>query len=108
MFYPIVIHKSPESDYGVTVPDLPGCFSAGSTIGEAIELAKEAVRLHIDSLIADGEPVPEASAIDTIVCNPEFAGAMFSIVEADVASIKAMQAYREGAAKYKNALREMA
>ncbi|MDW8232800.1 MAG: type II toxin-antitoxin system HicB family antitoxin, partial [Roseiflexaceae bacterium] len=29
MRYPVVVHKDPESDYGVTVPDLPGCFSAG-------------------------------------------------------------------------------
>ncbi|MCP4151812.1 MAG: hypothetical protein GY757_28975, partial [bacterium] len=27
MNYPVVIHKDKESDYGVTVPDLPGCFS---------------------------------------------------------------------------------
>jgi predicted RNase H-like HicB family nuclease len=36
MYFPIAIHKDPDSDYGVTVPDLPGCFSAGSTIDEAI------------------------------------------------------------------------
>ena len=34
MRYPVVIHKDPGSDYGVTVPDLPGCFSAGATLGE--------------------------------------------------------------------------
>ncbi|MCF6270740.1 MAG: type II toxin-antitoxin system HicB family antitoxin [Melioribacteraceae bacterium] len=32
MKFPIIIHKDPESDYGVTVPDLPGCYSAGSTL----------------------------------------------------------------------------
>ena len=37
MRYPVVIHKDPESDYGVTVPDLPGCFSAGETLDEALE-----------------------------------------------------------------------
>jgi len=36
MKYPIVIHKDPKSDYGVTIPDLPGCFSAGSTIEEGL------------------------------------------------------------------------
>ena len=25
--YPIVIDKDPDSDYGVTVPDLPGCYT---------------------------------------------------------------------------------
>ncbi len=37
MRYPVLVHKDPESDYGVTVPDLPGCFSAGETLNEARE-----------------------------------------------------------------------
>jgi predicted RNase H-like HicB family nuclease len=37
MRYPVVIHKDLDSDYGVTVPDLPGCFSAGTTLDEALE-----------------------------------------------------------------------
>jgi hypothetical protein len=32
MNYPVVLHKDPDSGYGVTVPDLPGCFSAGKTV----------------------------------------------------------------------------
>ncbi len=36
MNYPVVIHKDKNSDYGVTVPDLPGCFSAGTTMEEAL------------------------------------------------------------------------
>ena len=35
MKYPVVLHKDEDSDYGVTVPDVPGCFSAGETIDEA-------------------------------------------------------------------------
>jgi|GEM_PF-6030943 predicted RNase H-like HicB family nuclease len=35
MKYSVVLHKEPQSDYSVTVPDLPGCFSVGSTIEEA-------------------------------------------------------------------------
>lgn len=31
MRYLVVIHKDKDSDYGVTVPDLPGCFSAGDS-----------------------------------------------------------------------------
>jgi HicB_like antitoxin of bacterial toxin-antitoxin system len=36
MRYPVVVHKDPDSDYGVTVPDLPGCFSAGETLPERV------------------------------------------------------------------------
>ena len=37
MQYPVVIHKDPDTDYGVTVPDLPGCFTAGDTVDQALE-----------------------------------------------------------------------
>ena len=39
MRYPIVIHQDPESSYGVTVPDLPGCFSGGETLDAALAMA---------------------------------------------------------------------
>ncbi len=59
-----VIHKDEESGYGVTVPDLPGCFSAGDTLEEAIESAREAVACHIEGLLMDGEPVPEQTPLE--------------------------------------------
>ena len=34
--YPIVIDKDPDSDYAVTVPDLPGCFTVGDTIADVL------------------------------------------------------------------------
>lgn len=66
MKYPIVIHKDPDSDYGVTVPDLPGCFSAGSTVEEAMENAQEAVLTHIEGLVMDGETVPSPSTLEEL------------------------------------------
>ena len=60
MNYPIVIHKDKRSDYGVTVPDLPGCFSAGGTLDEALAMAKEAIELHLEGLIEEGQPIPAA------------------------------------------------
>ena len=59
-----VIHKDEESGYGVTVPDLPGCFSAGDTLEEATESAHEAVACHIEGLLMDGEPVPEQAPLE--------------------------------------------
>ncbi len=44
----IAIHKDPTSVYGVTIPAIPGCFSYGDTINEAIENTKEAIRFHLD------------------------------------------------------------
>jgi antitoxin HicB len=58
--YTIILHPNPEEGgYTVTVPALPGCITQGETLEEAIAMAKDAIRLHVESLIADGEPVPE-------------------------------------------------
>ena len=53
MRYPVVIHKDSDSDYGVTVPDLLGCFTAGDTIDDAIAQATEAIECHIEGLVLD-------------------------------------------------------
>ena len=61
--YMIILHPEPEAGgYSVTVPSLPGVFTQGETIEEAIAMAKEAISLHIEGLIAHGEPVPEEDA----------------------------------------------
>lgn len=58
--YTILLHPDEEQGgYTVTVPALPGCITEGDTIEESIAMAKEAIQLYIESLIADGEPVPE-------------------------------------------------
>ncbi len=79
MHYPIVIHKDANSDYGVTVPDLPGCFTAGKTLDEALRRAPEAVELHLEGLIDEGEPIPPASEIDHYVDDPDYAGGYWAL-----------------------------
>jgi antitoxin HicB len=54
----ILLNKEPEGGYTVTVPKLPGCITYGATIEGAIENAKEAIGLYIESLVADGEQIP--------------------------------------------------
>jgi len=88
MRYPIVIHKDKKSDYGVTVPDLPGCFSAGSTTDEAIAMAREAVELHLEGLIEEGEPVPDPTPVERHRRNPDYAGGVWAIVEVDPANLR--------------------
>ena len=50
---PIIIHHDKDSCFGVTVPGLPGCFSSGDTMEEACQNVKEAIDLHIDSLVEE-------------------------------------------------------
>jgi predicted RNase H-like HicB family nuclease len=62
--------------YGVTVPDLPGCTSGGSTTDEALRNAVEAVRLWAEDAIADGEVLPQPRSIETLRGDPGIAEAI--------------------------------
>ena len=55
----ILIPDVENGGYVVEVPSLPGCYSQGETQEEAIANIREAIALHIESLIAHGEDVPE-------------------------------------------------
>ncbi len=60
--YRVLLRKEPEGGYTVMVPSLPGCVTYGSTIEEAIKMAKEAIGLYIDSLKKHGEDIPSEEA----------------------------------------------
>ncbi len=64
--YVALLSKDPDSDYGVDFPDFPGCVTAGETPEEARELALEALCLHIEGMIQDGERIPSPSAIEKV------------------------------------------
>lgn len=85
MYYPIAIEAGDESHaYGVTVPDLPGCFSAGDTLDEAIKNAKEAIIGHIETLVELGRDVPPVSTAEKWSKNPAFTGYTWALVDIDV------------------------
>ena len=87
MKYPVAIHKDEDSDYSVAIPDLPGCFSAGATEDEAIDMAKEAAECHIEGLLIDSEPVPAPSEMESFKNNPDFQGAVWAVVEVDISKL---------------------
>lgn len=53
-----IVHKDKNSDYGVSFPDFIGCVSAGATPDELQEMAEEALSLHIQGMLEDGEALP--------------------------------------------------
>ncbi len=55
----VILIPDEAGGYTVEVPSLPGCISEGDTVDEALENIKDAIALHIESLIAHGEPVPD-------------------------------------------------
>ena len=84
MRFPVVLHTDDGVRYGVTVPDLPGCFSAGDTFDEALESVREAIELHLEGLIEEGGDVPVPRAIAEHRANLDFADGVWAAVDVDV------------------------
>ena len=59
---PIII-ESDQDGYFVTCPALQGCYSQGETYEEAVTNIKDAIRLHIEDRLADGEEIPQAVSV---------------------------------------------
>lgn len=56
----VVVKKEPEDEgYYAYSPTLPGCFSNGKSIEETVRNMREAARLHVESLVSHGQPIPE-------------------------------------------------
>ena len=85
MTFLVAIHKDSNSSYGVSIPDLPGCVTAGDTIEDALVMAKEAIELHLAGMLDDGVELPEPTAdIDPIRRDPDYADAVWGAVRIDL------------------------
>ena len=87
MRYPVVIHKDSNSDYGVTVPDLSGCFSAGETLDEALQEVTEAIKCHLEGLLMDGESIPVPHSIEYYQSDSDYADGVQAVVTIDLAKL---------------------
>jgi predicted RNase H-like HicB family nuclease len=86
MRYPIAIETGDETKaFGVVVPDLPGCFSAGDDLDSAIAGAEEAVAAWIDAALDAGEAIPMPSQLDDLRSNAAYSDWIFGVVTIDPA-----------------------
>ena len=56
--YLVQINRDPDSDWGASVPDLPGCVATGKTIDTALRRIERAIEIHVRGLREDGLPIP--------------------------------------------------
>lgn len=84
MNYIAIIHKDPNSDFGVSFPDFPGCISAGRTIKEAKTMAAEALHGHIEDMREHGEALPSPSSFEAVMRDPEFSDGVAFLIGVDV------------------------
>lgn len=74
-YYKVIFEPQEEGGYTVTVPSLPGCISEGDTYEEALANIKEAIALYLESLQADGLPIPEENHLIVEIEAPYVEGA---------------------------------
>lgn len=55
----VILIPDETGGYVVEVPSLPGCYSQGESVEEALENIREAIDLHIEDILASGEEVPD-------------------------------------------------
>jgi predicted RNase H-like HicB family nuclease len=92
MRYPIAIEPGDATHaFGVVVPDLPGCFSAGDTLDEAITNAEEAILLWIDQAMDEGRPIPAAGSVEQHQEDPDYAGWIWAVVSVDLSRMDKAQ-----------------
>lgn len=70
--------------WGVAVPDLPGCYSAGDTMDEAMENAREAIDQFVEILIEDGMDIPAARTLETLQADSEYKSWVWAVVDVPV------------------------
>ena len=89
MRYPIAIEPgSSTTAWGVVVPDLPGCFSAGDTMEEAMVQAEDAIEAWIEAAIDAGEVIPASSEIEALrAAHPELKGWLWALVKVNPAAL---------------------
>ena len=92
MLIPVAIHKDTDSLYGVTVPDIPGCFSAGETIEEALSNTREAVVFHLEGMLEVGEAVTVSTRqIEELAQEADYAGATWALIDVDLQRLSLKQ-----------------
>lgn len=81
--YIVIVHKDPESAYGMSFPDAPGCFSAADALDDVFANASAALELWTEAMHEDKCAIPEPRDLSELKSDPawveSFADAAFVI-----------------------------
>jgi len=84
MKFIVVLHTDDGERYGVTVPDLPGCFSGGDTLELALQNIEEAIDMHVETLIDDGQPIPISLSLKQLKKNTNYKNGVWAVVNVSI------------------------
>ena len=82
MQFDIAIEQGTSSTaWGIVVPALPGCFSAGDSLEEAMKNVRVAIYLHMETTAEDGIAASLALDLNDLKADPEYDGWEWGKVE---------------------------
>jgi predicted RNase H-like HicB family nuclease len=85
VLYPIaILPGDAQHAWGVEVPDIPGCFSAGDDLDDAMAMAREAIESHLEILAEDGAAIPSAQKVTVHQTKADFEGCIWALVDIDI------------------------
>ncbi|MEA4927562.1 MAG: type II toxin-antitoxin system HicB family antitoxin [Candidatus Limiplasma sp.] len=67
--YAAVLTKEADGGYSVRFPQLDGCYTQGNTLADALTMASDALRLHLQGMVADGDDIPQAESSNPSSCD---------------------------------------
>jgi predicted RNase H-like HicB family nuclease len=82
--YIALLHAGRRGGYGVSFPDFPGCISGGDSLAKALTNGTAALRLHVEAMRADGDPIPAPREFEAIRADPDLAEEITGAIVAPV------------------------
>jgi predicted RNase H-like HicB family nuclease len=80
MYFPAALFIEKGKAYGVSLPDIPGCNTAGDTLEEALANVQDAVELALE----DATEKPSPGSLEAHRDDPDYAGAAWAMVNVDL------------------------
>jgi len=77
----LIEEGSDTTAFSVVVPDFPGCFSAGDTLDEALDAAREAASAWLDAALDSDTPVPAPSTLDQVRRLADYKGWAVGVID---------------------------
>jgi predicted RNase H-like HicB family nuclease len=89
--YIALLRKEEGSCYGVDFPDFPGCVTGADTLDAAYKRAAEVLDVHIRSMTAEGDDIPEPSQLESVLADPDNHGAIPFLVGTAPAKVRSIR-----------------
>lgn len=88
MRYPVAIEPGDSTTaFGVVVPDVPGAFSAGDTLEEAIANAEDGILLTLEEYLERGEAIPQPSSLSVLVRRRDYKGWTWTLADVGLSKL---------------------